>query len=105
MGVDLTILDDFGLGPQDRAAWLASGLSDDAFEDWLMDRMARRPTGERARAVYGAEDVHDPRGAGAVCQPFVLSLHVELVELGRRAGFVDVVVDNDNGGQLMTGHS
>jgi SAM-dependent methyltransferase len=57
--VDLSVLDAFGLRPADRAAWLASGLSEDAFEDWLMDRVARRPSGERARAVYGAEDVHD----------------------------------------------
>jgi ubiquinone/menaquinone biosynthesis C-methylase UbiE len=204
---------------------LASGLSGDAFEDWLMDRIARRPTGERARAVYGAEDVHDfarrailgalqpgpgdrlldvgcggglllrdaiargaratgldhsadmvalareraprstvvlgtaeslpfpgdaftavsmsivflflpnplavlrecrrvlaangalavyttsaeLRGTPAAPEPFASRSYfhsdMELVELGRRAGFVDVVVDNDNGGQLMTGHS
>jgi SAM-dependent methyltransferase len=31
----------------------------DAFEDWLTDRVARRPAGARARSVYGADDVHD----------------------------------------------
>lgn len=49
----------FGLGDDDAEAWQQSGLADDAFEDWLTDRVARRPAGERARAVYGAEDVHD----------------------------------------------
>ena len=44
--VDPSVLEDFGLGPQDRAAWLASGLPEDAFEDSLMDRVARRPSGE-----------------------------------------------------------
>src|SRR5215213_7461573 len=46
----------FGLGDDDRAAWEESGL---AFEDWLVDRVARRPAGARARTVYGAADVHD----------------------------------------------
>jgi SAM-dependent methyltransferase len=49
----------FGLGEDDLDAWRTSGLSDDVFEHWLTDRVARRPTGARARAVYGAEDVHD----------------------------------------------
>src|SRR5215212_2219394 len=46
----------FGLGDDDRAAWEESRL---AFEDWLTDRVARRPSGGRARDVYGADDVHD----------------------------------------------
>ncbi|HEX2412577.1 MAG TPA: class I SAM-dependent methyltransferase [Solirubrobacteraceae bacterium] len=49
----------FGLGEEDRAAWQASALADEAFEDWVTDRVARRPTGRRAREVYGADDVHD----------------------------------------------
>jgi SAM-dependent methyltransferase len=53
------VLRDFGLGDDDRQAWESSGLPADAFEDWLTDRVARRPTGPRARSVYGAEDVHD----------------------------------------------
>jgi SAM-dependent methyltransferase len=51
--------DVFGLDAEDRAAWAASGLEADAFDDWLTDRVARRPTGRRARDVYGAEDAHD----------------------------------------------
>ena len=49
----------FGLEDEDVAAWEASGLGDDAFVDWLTDRVARRPAGSRARRVYGAADVHD----------------------------------------------
>lgn len=49
----------FGLGDEDLAAWRDSGLTDDAFDDWLTDRVARRPRGTRARQVYGADDVHD----------------------------------------------
>src|SRR4051794_24019049 len=53
------LLDAFGLGDEDRAAWEASALPPDRFEDWLTDRVARRPAGARARDVYGAEAVHD----------------------------------------------
>lgn len=49
----------FGLIDEDFMAWQDSGLPDDAFDDWLTDRVARRPAGSRARRVYGAEDVHD----------------------------------------------
>ncbi len=48
-----------GLGEEDLEAWHESELPDEAFEDWLTDRVARRPSGSRARDVYGAEDVHD----------------------------------------------
>ena len=47
-----------GLGDEDLAAWRNSGLPEDAFDDWLTDRVARRPSGSRARHVYGAEEVH-----------------------------------------------
>jgi len=49
----------FGLGDDDLEAWRAAGLAPEAFDDWLIDRVARRPSGEHARQVYGAEDVHD----------------------------------------------
>ena len=55
----LKLARDFRLGEDDLRAWEHSGLADDAFEDWLTDRVARRPTGRRARQTYGAEDVHD----------------------------------------------
>ena len=49
----------FGLGDEDVAAWRTSGLTEDAFVDWLTDRVARRPSGLQARQVYGADDVHE----------------------------------------------
>lgn len=49
----------FGLGQDDLRAWKESGLPSDAFEDWLTDRVARRPAGRRARATYGAEQIHN----------------------------------------------
>lgn len=52
-------LGEFGLGEEDLAAWRASGIGGAGFDDWLTDRVARRPEGARARAVYGADDVHD----------------------------------------------
>lgn len=54
-----SLLKEFGLGEEDREAWEATGLSGRAFEDWLTDRVARRPMGTRARVVYGAADTHD----------------------------------------------
>lgn len=53
-----TALATFGLADEDARAWEESGLPVDAFPGWLTDRVARRPSGERARASYGAEDVH-----------------------------------------------
>lgn len=49
----------FGLGQEDLRAWQDSGRPPAEFDDWLTDRVARRPAGTRARQVYGAEDVHD----------------------------------------------
>ena len=48
-----------GLGAEDLAAWQDSGLLADAFDGWPTDRVARRPSGSRAREVYGAENAHD----------------------------------------------
>ncbi len=53
------LLAEFGLGEEDEQAWLAAGLPDEAFDEWLMDRVARRPSGDRARETYGAEGIHD----------------------------------------------
>jgi SAM-dependent methyltransferase len=49
-------LEAFGLGEEDWEAFQASGQE---LDPWLVDRIARRPSGTRAREVYGAEDVHD----------------------------------------------
>ncbi len=59
MDADRSLFAAFGLGEDDEAAWAAAGLPGEAFADWLTDRVARRPAGARARAVYGADDVHD----------------------------------------------
>jgi SAM-dependent methyltransferase len=56
---DARTLADLGLGKEDLVAWRESGLPENAFEDWVVDRVARRPSGPRAREVYGAADVHD----------------------------------------------
>ena len=102
----------FGLGEDDLAAWQASEHPDHEFEDWLVDRVARRPTGARARQVYGAEDIHDfarraildalGLGPGAP-EPIASHTHLyddeTLASLARQAGFTGVSVES---GQLLT---
>jgi ubiquinone/menaquinone biosynthesis C-methylase UbiE len=53
------LMREFGLEQEDIEAWRDSKLPDEAFEDWLTDRVARRPAGARARRIYAADDVHD----------------------------------------------
>jgi SAM-dependent methyltransferase len=48
-----------GFEAADLEAWSASRLPDERLDDWITDRMARKPSGARARAIYGADDVHD----------------------------------------------
>jgi SAM-dependent methyltransferase len=48
-----------GLTDDDLDAWEASGLPARAFDAWLVDRVARRPVGRRAREVYGDDSIHD----------------------------------------------
>ncbi len=55
----MTLAHQFHLGQDDLGAWVEGRLPDDAFDDWLTDRVARRPAGRRARETYGADDVHD----------------------------------------------
>ena len=77
----------FGLGDEDLAAWRASGLPDDAFDDWLTDRVARRPSGSWARHVYGAEDVHD-FARRAILDALLLGPDDRLLELGCGGGLL-----------------
>ena len=77
--------DRFGLGEEDRAAWARSGATD--FAGWLLDRVARRPTGARARAVYGAEDVHD-FARRALLMVLALGPDDALLELGCGGGLL-----------------
>ena len=48
-----------GLQDEDVESWAASGLPEEALDDWLTDRIARKPGGAHARRVYGADDAHD----------------------------------------------
>ena len=76
-----------GLGDEDVVAWRAAGLPDDAFDDWLTDRLARRPTGSRAREIYGAEDVHD-FARRAILDALALGPGDQLLELGCGGGLL-----------------
>jgi SAM-dependent methyltransferase len=80
-------LRDFGLAEEDLRAWWDSGLAADAFEGWLTDRVARRPTGERARAVYGDEQVHD-FARSAILAALCLRAGDRLLEIGCGGGLL-----------------
>ena len=68
-------------------AWRESGLGAEAFEDWLIDRVARRPAGARARAVYGAEDVHD-FARRQILEALALGADDRLLEVGCGGGLL-----------------
>jgi ubiquinone/menaquinone biosynthesis C-methylase UbiE len=76
-----------GLGDEDLEAWRATGLSNDAFDDWITDRVARRPTGSRARQVYGSEDVHD-FARRAILEELALGPEDHVLELGCGGGLL-----------------
>jgi SAM-dependent methyltransferase len=77
----------FGLGEGDLRAWEQSGRAPDAFEDWLIDRVARCPTGRRSREVYGAADVHD-FARRAILQALRLTDEDRLLEIGCGGGLL-----------------
>ncbi len=79
------LLGQFGLSDDDRAAWRASGLGAGHFDDWLTDRVARRPAGVRARQVYGAETVHDFARV-AILDALALQAGDRLLEIGCGGG-------------------
>ncbi len=76
-----------GLQREDLAAWEATGLPESAFGGWVTDRVARRPEGARARAVYGAEDAHD-FARRAVLGALVLDPGDRLLEIGCGGGLL-----------------
>jgi len=76
-----------GLEREDLAAWEATGLPESAFGGWATDRVARRPEGARARAVYGAEDAHD-FARRAVLGALALSPGDRLLEIGCGGGLL-----------------
>jgi ubiquinone/menaquinone biosynthesis C-methylase UbiE len=77
----------FGLEDEDVAAWEQSALPPQVFDDWLTDRVARRPAGARARAVYGAEDVHD-FARRAILDALALTGEDRLLEIGCGGGLL-----------------
>lgn len=77
----------FGLGHEDLRAWEESALPASAFDDWLTDRLARRPSGSRAREVYGADDVHD-FARGAILDALALGPRDVLLEIGCGGGLL-----------------
>jgi SAM-dependent methyltransferase len=81
------VLAELGLGDDDLAAWQASGLSAERFDDWLTDRVARRPAGARARAVYGSDDIHD-FARRALLESLALGPADSLLEIGCGGGLL-----------------
>jgi SAM-dependent methyltransferase len=77
----------FGLGDEDLRAWRESRLPEDAFDNWLIDRTARRPAGSRARTVYGADDVHD-FARQAILDALALDSSDHLLEVGCGGGLL-----------------
>lgn len=77
----------FGLGQEDLRAWQDAGLPEEAFDDWLTDRVARRPAGARARRVYGAEEVHD-FARRAILGALALQPGDRLLEIGCGGGLL-----------------
>jgi SAM-dependent methyltransferase len=86
-GAHAELLRAFGLGDEDLAAWRESGVADGAFDDWLTDRVARRPSGGRAREVYGADDVHE-WARRAILDALELGPDDHLLELGCGGGLL-----------------
>ncbi|HEV2980449.1 MAG TPA: class I SAM-dependent methyltransferase [Solirubrobacteraceae bacterium] len=93
-------LSSFGLGEEDLTAWRESGLPDSAFDEWLTDRVARRPAGSRARSVYGAEDVHD-FARRAILGALALGAKDRLLEVGCGGGLL--LRDALDSGAAVTG--
>jgi SAM-dependent methyltransferase len=81
------VLRNLGLGDEDLEAWRQAGLPPEAFEDWLTDRVARRPAGRRARDVYGAEEVHD-FARRAILEALALEPDDRLLEIGCGGGLL-----------------
>ncbi|MDQ3866389.1 MAG: methyltransferase domain-containing protein, partial [Actinomycetota bacterium] len=77
----------FGLDDDDAAAWARSGLPQDAFDDWLTDRVARRPQGLRAREIYTDPAMHE-FARRAILSALALDSHDHLLEIGCGGGIL-----------------
>ena len=94
------VLREFGLGDDDLTAWEQSKLPPDGFDDWLTDRVARRPAGRRAREVYGAEAVHD-FARRAILDALALEAGDRLLDVGCGGGLL--LRDAQARGAMVTG--
>lgn len=81
------VFKELGLEAEDRAAWEVSGLPEEEFEGWVIDRVARRPSGNRARTVYGADDVHD-FARRAILDALTLAPDDSLLDVGCGGGLL-----------------
>jgi SAM-dependent methyltransferase len=90
-------LEAFGLGDEDWHHFLGSRRP---FDDWLVDRVARKPSGSRAREVYGAEDVHD-FARRAILEALALGPGDALLDVGCGGGLL--LRDALNAGARATG--
>jgi SAM-dependent methyltransferase len=90
----------FGLGDDDLTAWEQSKLPPEGFEDWLTDRVARRPAGRRAREVYGADEIHD-FARRAILNALALEPGDRLLDIGCGGGLL--LRDALDSGATVTG--
>jgi SAM-dependent methyltransferase len=82
-----------GPDERERAAWfgehvvapLARAGATEALADWMTDRIARRPTGARAREIYRDPEDHKP-GFRAVLDALALGPDDHLLEIGCGGG-------------------
>jgi SAM-dependent methyltransferase len=82
-----------GPDERERAAWfaehvaapLASAAASEALADWMTDRIARRPTGARAREIYRDPEDHKP-GFRAVLDALALGPDDHLLEIACGGG-------------------
>jgi SAM-dependent methyltransferase len=81
------LIEKFKLGTDDLGAWEQSGRDEGELLEWLIDRLARRPTGARARQVYGDESVHD-FARRAILDALQLSAQDRLLEIGCGGGLL-----------------
>jgi SAM-dependent methyltransferase len=81
------LLETFELGPDDARAWRDSGRSPEEFDDWLIDRIARRPSGGRANDIYGSDSVHD-FARRAILEALALTPGDRLLEIGCGGGLL-----------------
>ena len=81
------VLRDLGLGDEDLAAWHAATLPEERFEAWLVDRVARRPSGARARKRVRRRRRARLR-ARAILEALALGTDDRLLEVGCGGGLL-----------------